>query len=349
MGHPLDGERLLYKGDTGGMLQELERFPEACRDAIEKAEEAISPLKLHGFENIVIAGMGGSAIGGMILKDWLEEHSKTPITISRDHHIPGFVGPDSLTVAVSYSGNTVETLRSMRKAIEAGSSIITITSGGEMLKTSKRNQIKSINLPQGMQPRAAFPYQFFSLAVLAKKIGCAFDLWHEVGDTIELLQRLRPIYWAKNAVRDNPAKQLANDVKGYIPIFYGSRLLRSVAYRYRTQFNENSKSPASSSFIPEALHNAVMSREAEKELLDRLCAVLIRDPLDGLNRDREDRFRDLLEERYGKTISIHASGKERLERIISSVYLGDYASVYLGLLYGKDPSSTESISILKES
>lgn len=349
MVHPLDDGGLLDKGDPGGMLQELERFPEACKEAIERTEEAISSLKLREIGNIVIAGMGGSAIGGMILRDWIAESSKTPITISKDHHIPGFVGSSTLMIAVSYSGNTIETLSSMGEAIEAGSTVVTVTSGGEMLKTSRKRQITSIPLPSGIQPRAAFPHQFFSLATLANKIECASELWHEVEDTIKLLQRLRPIYWEKSSVKDNPAKKLAEEIKGYTPIFYGSRLLRSVAYRYRTQINENSKSPASSSFIPEALHNAVMAREADKVLLDRLCAVLIRDPLDDLNRDKEDRFQDLLEERYGKTISINASGKNRLERILSSVYLGDYASIYLGLLYGKDPSSTESISILKES
>ncbi|MFP3951060.1 MAG: bifunctional phosphoglucose/phosphomannose isomerase [Candidatus Bathyarchaeia archaeon] len=349
MVRPLDDQRIIDEMDPGGMLGELRRFPEACREAIATAEEVALPFKAHDIHNILVVGMGGSAIGGMILKDWLEGCSKTPITTSRGHHIPGFVGPDSLTVAVSYSGNTLETLSSMREAIDAGSRVVAVTSGGEMLRIARENQIPTIPLPGGKQPRAAFPYQFFTLATLARRIGVASEIWHEVDRAIELLRGLRSSYWEETPARDNPAKQLAMEIRGYIPIFYGSRLLRSVAYRYRTQFNENSKSPASSSFMPEALHNAVMSREAEEGLLSGLCAVLIRDPLDGLNREREERFRELLEGRYGKTLEVQASGEGGLERILSSIYLGDYASVYLGLLYGKDPSSTGSISILKGS
>jgi len=146
----------------------------------------------------------------------------------------------------------------------------------------------------------------------------------------------------------NPGKELAMRIKGYTPYVYGGSLHEGVAYRYQTQFNENSKSPASSSAFPEAFHNSVMAREAPKELLERICALVLRDPQEEeATASRIDKFTELLAERFGRIVKVEARGEGRLARIVSALYIGDFASAYLGLLYGHDPSSNDSIDKLK--
>ncbi|MBN2335011.1 bifunctional phosphoglucose/phosphomannose isomerase, partial [Candidatus Bathyarchaeota archaeon] len=146
----------------------------------------------------------------------------------------------------------------------------------------------------------------------------------------------------------NPCKALAESVKGYTPFVYGSRLFEAAAYRYGTQFNENSKSPAAASFFPEAFHNSVMAREAPPELLRNTCAVILRDPKESEETAAKiSRFTDLMAESFGRVVEVEAHGEGRLARIVSALLIGDHASAYLGILYGRDPSSTDSIRTLK--
>jgi glucose/mannose-6-phosphate isomerase len=173
------------------------------------------------------------------------------------------------------------------------------------------------------------------------------SIWYEIEDTITLLQYLKEQYHETNPFKDNPAKKLADNFLDYVPMVFGSSLLRGTAYRWCTQFNENAKIPAANGFFPEVFHNFVMSREAEDKLLDQICAVILKDPKDLEDNDRIIKFSDMMREKFGCVKMIEAIGEGRLSRILSTVYLGDYVTTYLGLLYGKDPSAINSILALK--
>jgi glucose/mannose-6-phosphate isomerase len=152
----------------------------------------------------------------------------------------------------------------------------------------------------------------------------------------------------ESPLESNPSKRLADVVKGYIPVIYGSSIHEGVAYRYSTQFNENGKSPAWAGIFPEAFHNSVMAAEAEPGLLERLCVVIIHDPAESPEMAAKiGRFREIVGRRFGRVVDVHARGRGRLARILSALYIGDFASAYLGILYGRDPSTTGSIDALK--
>ncbi len=331
----------------GGILRSMENLPEGCREGIRLGEE-VELQHLEGLKprRIIIAGMGGSAIGGLILRDWLLDAS-TPIYVSAGYHLPGFTDDETLIIAVSYSGNTEETLTALMEAMERGCPILTVTSNGRMRKISEERGIPLIPLPRGLQPRASLPQQLFSIAVALRRIGVEAP-WDEVGEAIEVLEQLRPQLAPEKSPEANEAKSLALGLWGYIPHIYAPRRMEAVAYRLRTQLNENAKLPACSASLPEGFHNAVMGREGPKELLERLAALIIREPDEGEKLKRRiNAFRELLEESFGRVLELWARGRGLLPKILSALYIGDYTSLYLALLYGYDPSKIKSIELLK--
>ncbi len=348
MVHPLDDFDLIKRFDTNEMLKVIESFPEMSLDALKTVETYNLKIDKKDFRNVVIAGMGGSAIGGVLLRDWLQPTCHTPIIISKQYKLPSYVNENTLLLAVSYSGNTEETLSALNEAKIKQSSIIVFTSGGKMASYAEHEGIPCVKLPGGFQPRAAIPYQFFSLAAIARKIGLVDGAWSEVDETINLLNTLRSEMKLESPYASNLAKQIAFQIKGYIPFIYGSSIHEGVAYRWNTQINENSKIPAGSSSFPEAFHNAVMASEADSELLKNACAIFLIDPYEQKETAAKIQvFREIMSRRFGRLIEIHARGKDRLSRIMSALYIGDFVSTYLGLLYGRNPSSIDSINELK--
>lgn len=328
------------------MLNVITALPESAEDAIVDAEKV--NLRVRRFKNLVVAGMGGSAVGGLLLRDWLMQTSRVPIVVSRDYSLPGFVGRDTLLFAVSYSGGTEEALSAFEEGKAKGAKMVAFTSGGELEKRARTSRIVVYKLPAGFQPRAAIAHQFFTLAVAARKAGITQDSWWEVREAIDVLKTLREEMRPETPQRSNPAKKLAEELRGYVPLVYGSRIHEAVAYRWNTQLNENGKSPAGSSFIPEAFHNAIVAGEADKELLKTVCAVFLLDPAEGKHlAAKTRRFRDIIKPSFGKVLEVQARGEGRLARMLSALYVGDYVSAYLGVLYGKDPSTVESIDRLK--
>jgi len=342
----LDDLDQMRRIDPRGMLDVITALPESAEDAIEKAEKV--NIKYRRFKSLVVAGMGGSAVGGLLLRDWLQPISPVPIIVSRDYSIPGYVGRDTLLFTVSYSGGTEETLSAYEEASKRGAKIIAFTSGGELSKRTLPARVTTYMLPTGFQPRAAIAHQFFTLAVAARKAGIAGDSWWEVKEAIDVLKAIREEMRPDVPLWSNSAKRLAEEIKGYTPIVYGSRIHEAVAYRWNTQLNENGKSPAGSSFLPEAFHNATVASEGDPAILRHLCAILLNDPMESEHIvAKTHRFIDLLRPGFGKILEVEARGEGRLARMLSALYIGDYASTYLGILYGKDPSTVESINQLK--
>ena len=331
------------------MLEALSRFPESCGEGIDAAEALpFDALRGREFKAVVVAGVGGSAIGGHLLHDWLIESCPLPIYVSRGYRLSRFVDDETLVFTVSYSGNTEETLAAFDEALGRQCPVIALTSGGELRKLSIKKKIPLISLPGGMQPRAALPNQFFSMSTVMSRLALASDSWGEVGEALKVLGALRDELVLEKPTDENPAKRLALELRGLVPFVYGPRLFEAVAYRIRTQLNENAKVPAGSGSFPEAFHNAVMGREGPEGIRNRVCALLLRDPGETPTMRRKiDAFRGLLEGRLGRVLELEARGRGRLARMMSALYVGDYASTYLGLLYGLDPSSTDSIAALK--
>ena len=349
MAQLLDDIDHLKNLDKKNMLNAISRFPKNARKAINTAEKVeLGDIPEGKYSSILIIGMGGSAVGGLLLRDWLRESLEIPIIVSRSYHLPRWVNKNALVLVLSYSGNTAETYSQYLEAVDRGCKIVVFCSGGKLSQNAALRKIPRVIYPKGYQPRAAIAFQFFSLVTIVNRLGLPGILWDEIDEAIDVSSVLKDEMAVESETDINPAKRLAASIYGFIPLVYGGPLYESVCYRYSTQLNENSKIPAGTNFFPEAFHNSVMAREAKQNLLEKICVVVINDPnSESLISEKIKKFNELMVKSFGRVVEVESSGKGRLARMISALYIGDYASAYLGFLYGHDPSTTDSIDYLK--
>jgi glucose/mannose-6-phosphate isomerase len=333
------------------------KFPDNAEDAIKRAETLRIPksLKIGKYtihyrqpEKILVLGMGGSAIGGELLRGWLRKCSPIPIEVNRDYHLPAYADTNTLVFAVSYSGNTEETLSGFVEAVNRKCMIVGISSGGVLEKFCRSLKVPFLKLPSGMPPRSALPYLFFPLVLILKKFGVASKM-KEIKEALIVLRQLREEIKPEIPTSQNPSKQLASQLYGGIPIIYGFREYSSVAMRIKTQFNENSKIPAKYEEFPELNHNETVGWEGPRKLTKLFNVILIRDPNEPPEiRTRIEITKKLtLKRKAGKILEIYPKGKTTLAKMLSTLYIGDFASVYLAILYGIDPTPTEIINKMK--
>ncbi len=348
-GWDLDGVDGLSTADPGGMLGRVEGFEDQCREAIEIGRNAPLPPK-STFRNIVMAGMGGSAIGGDLLRTCFGGDFRQPWTVSRDYDLPGWVGKETLLLAASYSGNTEETLQAFEAGLSRGATVVCLTSGGELEKRARERDLPVVRIPGGLPPRAALGYSFFPLAVVLGRLGLASVADAALTEALGAIGRCREESGNSRPEADNRAKTLARSLRGYLPLIYsGNGLLSSVALRWKGQLNENAKQLAYTNVFPEVNHNEIEGWEAIGEPGRRIHLILLRDTEDSPRiRLRMDVTAEIIGDRAGRITELWSTGEGRMARMFSLVCLGDFVSVYLALLSGVDPTPVENITRLKK-
>jgi len=357
----LDQSKEIEKIDKGGMLKVCIKMPEHCRDAIQRAKQTKIPEKVKVSEKIaiqykrpsqiIVAGMGGSAIGGEILKDWLKDRIPIPIEVCRDYALPAYANKNTLVFAVSYSGNTEETLSAFLNAVKRGCMIITVTSGGHLISLSEKMHIPSLTIPMivGCPPRAAIAYLFFPLPILMEKMGILSNVGEEIEEAIGILERLSRENAPQIPTKNNRAKKLAIELENTMPAVYGFRQYAAIAQRLKAQFNENTKIPSKQEVFPELNHNEVMGWEAPEPLTKKFSTILLRDRNEPPEiRHRIEATKLLALNKTQKVLEIHAEGEGKLAKMLSAMYVGDLASVYLAILRGTDPMPVETITKIKK-
>ena len=316
--------------DQSNMLSVLESFPKQCEQALNLAKGITVP---EGVTNVVVTGMGGSAVGGDILRSYLSS-SKLPVMVNRDYSLPNFIGEDTLVIAVSYSGNTEETLSAVQEAQKKKAKIIAITSGGKLAQIVKT----VIKIPAGYQPRAALGYLFFPLLGVLFNAGFA-DVRNS--DLNEMLTILKDTSYFREE-----GKRIAKLIDGRLPIIYSSEQFAPIAYRFKTQINENAKYPAFTGVFPEMNHNEINAVGS----LDRKRYVMffIRNPQDHARiKKRMDICSQILSQKVDVE-DIVPRGNSLLARMFSTMYIGDFASYELAIRLHIDPSPVEVIEWLKK-
>jgi glucose/mannose-6-phosphate isomerase len=339
----LDISERILKIDESGMLDDLLKTANYCRDAIERAEQIIVSKNVNP-KNIIIIAMGGSAIGGEILHDWLRDRLSISIEVCRDYNLPAYVNNETLVFVNSYSGNTEETLTGFLSAIQRKCYVISITSGGQLEKFSKKLELPHLIIPTGLQPRVAIPYLFFPLPILLEKLGLLTNVKEELNEAIDFIDRVCKTNAPDIPMNNNKAKQLATGLYDSIPVIYGFRQYSSVAHRLKAQFNENSKVPSVSNVFPELNHNETMGYEASEKLTKTQSVILIRDPKEPPEiRNRIETTTALVLNRAKNLQEIWAKGNGKLAKMFSVLFTGDFASVYLAILQSKDPTPVNLI------
>jgi glucose/mannose-6-phosphate isomerase len=343
----LDDVQALHDLDSMGMLGAAWNLPEQCEQAWSLAQDLPLP-QVRDWRQILVTGLGGSAIGGDLLRVFAGDKLGIPVLVNRDYTLPWFVDRNTLVFAVSYSGNTEETLNAYDAARERGATIVAITTGGQLGRRAAADGVPVVRVPRGIAPRSATGYLFIPMVALLERLGMFFGMRAEVEGLVAHLRELRRRYGSETPVRNNPAKQLALNLQNRLPVIWGvAGTTEVVAQRWKGQFNENAKAPAYWNVFPELNHNEVVGFGQPEEILDRIWLVLLQDEADHPRvKLRMKITRDMVKKAAGIT-EVQSSGPNGLARVYSLIYLGDYASMYLAALAGIDPGPVRVIDYLK--
>jgi glucose/mannose-6-phosphate isomerase len=301
------------------------------------------------YGNIVITGLGGSAIGGDIIRTYALQKAQVPVIVNRDYDMPNFVNKDSLVLTVSYSGNTEETLSAYQQARSQGASIIAVTSGGKLAEIAEEDGYAVVKIPGGLAPRAATGYLFGPLALILEELGIVQGSTTDLEETVQVLKAIREGIHPGVDIPQNQAKAIARDMKDSLPIIWGSTARsETAALRWKGQINENAKSPAYFNMFPELNHNEIVGFGMPKDLLARLVIIILRDPGDHSQvKKRIEISKEIIRTHVKKIIELETQGESFLAKFYSLAYVGDYASFYLALEYGINPNPVEVIDYLK--
>lgn len=327
--------------DPHGVGRILAEFPSQCRRAL--ALTASPPLTPFIPRHVVVAGMGGSAVAGDLVAALATDRLAVPVTVWRGYGAPAFVGPESLVVAVSYSGNTEETVSALAAALRRGARSVVLTSGGNLAELARQHALPFVRLPPGLMPRLALGYLFFPLLGILESLG--LPLAHEP-EREEALTVLDVMGEELTLEADNEAKQLARILLGRVPVVYGNALTDMAAYRWKTEVEEHAKLLAFHGRLPEVDHNEIEGWS--DPLAAGFHAVFLRDPQEGeAGVSRVRVTQELIRTRAGGVTDVWARGEGRLARLLSLVYLGDWVSYYLALLRGVDPWGVPALAEVK--
>jgi glucose/mannose-6-phosphate isomerase len=324
----------IARRDPHRVRDELRRFPEQCREALRlRADPALST---SAPQLVVVAGMGGSAVSGDLLAAALADRASVPMLTHRGYGLPPGVGASTLVVVSSYSGETVEAISALEAAVKAGAVAAVTTTGGRLGALAALHRIPTVRLPGGTMPRLALGYLFFPLLGIARAAGLPTPREAEVTEAIDLLDAMSSELAPEQATPGNEAKRLASEVGDRIPVVYGGQLTASVAYRWKTDVEENAKRFAVAGAVPEMNHNEIEAWRAPD--VARLHAILLRDSAELADIGR--RFaavRAMVVAIAGSVSDVRARGDGRLARLLSLVCLGQWTSYYLALRSGVDP------------
>lgn len=321
-------------------------LPEQFQRGVEISEH-FSANGLPKPRTIVLAGVGGSASGGDLVKALVDEEGRIPFFVSRDYTVPNWVDRDDLVIAASYSGNTEETLSAYEDARRRGSQIVAVTSGGTLANQAERDQMPVIRIPAGQPPRTALGYMFASVL----RIATAFDAIpiQDIQGAIRALKDTVNACGPQVPTAENIAKRIATGLTRKVGLVYGlGGWQSSVAYRWRCQINENGKNLAISHGFPELNHNEILGwiEAAEQNPNGYACVILKGGIATGQMKKRLHVTEQLIGSR-AEFFHARALGETRLAEMLSLCLLGDFVSIYLAALNGVDPESIDWINVLK--
>jgi glucose/mannose-6-phosphate isomerase len=331
--------------DATGQLNDILSLPEHLRDGLWRVESAIM-AEWDSPAGLVVAGMGGSAIGGALARAALGDHASRPIFVTRAYGLPPWTTPDTTVLCASYSGNTEETLACYESAGALGAQRVAVTTGGRLAEMARADGVPVIPLPGGLQPRAAVGYMTVAALEVAALCGAGPRFTSEIDVAASHTEQL-VAEWGPDALEDSLAKQTARALFGTAPVIAGAGLTVPIAYRWKTQINENAKQPAFAHELPELDHNELEGWEGAQQI-GRFSAVFL-DDSDAHPRvkERMNLTEKLISDNAAASVRLETRGQTTIERVISLVLLGDLVSIYLAAMRGVDPGPVQLIERLK--
>jgi len=340
----LSRERIAHV-DASDQLGDVLALAEHLRDAMWRVESAI----MQDWDTpagLVVSGMGGSAIGGALARAALGDHASRPIFVTRAYGLPTWTTPDTMVLLASYSGETEETLACYESAGALGAKRTVATTGGRLAEMARADGVPVIPLPGGFQPRAAVAYMMVAALEVAALCGVGPRLTSEIDVAAAHCEQL-VAEWGPDAPEDSLAKELARGLYGTIPVIAGAGLTTPIAYRWKTQINENAKLPCFWHELPELDHNEICGWEGAREV-GRFSAVFLDDSdVHPRLKERIELTEKLIADNAVARYRLQTRGQSSVERVVSLVLLGDLVSIYMAALRGVDPGQVRLIDELK--
>ena len=343
----LDDARAVRDQDPGDMLGAVAALGSHFREGYSNGVAATGLPDLADVRNLVFCGMGGSAVAGDVLRSVFRDRLGVPVEVNRSPELPEHAGPHSLVVASSYSGNTSETLAAFREATKRGCRAIVVSSGGTIVDEAGGAGVPVVRVPGGFQPRAALGWLASTALGALEAAGLLPPLAEDVAETAAEADARAAACGPDTPAGDNPAKRLAEEIGERIPVIWGAEGIGAVAAaRWKTQCNENGKVPAWCASMSELDHNEVVGWT---EPFGRAHSVI------ALRHEAEDpeiaaRFPlalPIAADAGADTHEVWATGRSSLARLVSLISLGDFASAYVAIRKGVDPTPVVVIERLK--
>ena len=328
----------LEKIDTRGIFKIYDKWPKIAQESFESNPE---PVSFENIEHIVFAGMGGSGAIGDVFSSILSK-TKIQINVVKGYLLPATVNSDTLVIVVSVSGNTAETLAILDSAHKLNCKIIVFSSGGKMIDFCIKNKIQYIRVTQYHSPRVSFVSYLYTML---KVLYTVFAIKEEdILESINELKKINSKINSSNLTSTNPAINLAEWITG-IPIIYYPFGLKSIAIRFKNSLQENSKMHAITEDVVEACHNGIVAWEGE----NNIKPIILRGSHDYIKtKERFDILKVYFKEKNIDFYEIYSNNESILSKIISLVYLLDYATIYFATLSKIDPSPVNSIDYFKK-
>jgi glucose/mannose-6-phosphate isomerase len=325
--------------DSAGQLDDVLAMPEHLRDALWRFESAkVGEIDATG---LVVCGMGGSGVGGLLAEAAFGDRLSKPMLVVRDYEPPSWTPLRHAILCCSYSGNTEETIACFEAAEALGAKRLVATTGGALAEAARKADVPVVGIPAGLQPRAAVGYLFTIAAEAAAAVDAAPGLRTEIDAAAALLESERERIAGR-------AAELAAELEGTVPLFYGCDLTAPVAYRWKCQVNENAKWPAFFHLLPEMDHNEIVSWSGASEAAPFSAVFLTDSDQHPRERRRAELTAELIAPDAERVITLETKGETRTQRLLSAVLLGDLVSLHLAARRGIDPSPVEVIERLKD-
>jgi len=317
----------------------IQRFPEQLRAGLEIARQS-SGFKLPRTpKQIVISGMGGSGIGGLVVRSLVGRQLPVPLAVVHNYTLPGWCNEDTLVICSSYSGNTEETLATFADAQRRSCMTACVTTGGELLSLAERFDAPLIVLPGGMPPRTCLGYSVNALLILLQYAGLLDGSWQE-----DILSTAAFLEQKKSAIRKK-AKEIAPQITQTIPVIYSDAILEPVALRWKQQLNENAKMHCFQHSIPEMNHNELVAYVQQDT---RCSAIFLRHGEEHPRvAKRMQLSMELIRPKTSCLFEITAEGNNKMQQLFHLIHTGDWLSYELSLLRGVDAVDISILESLK--
>jgi glucose/mannose-6-phosphate isomerase len=340
--------------DSLGFLDAVGGLPEQLADAHRSARATLERAPLPSpdeIDHVVVLGMGGSGIAGDVLAAAANATLAVPVVVLKQLRVPRFVGPRTLSFAVSYSGDTDEALQMAASALDAGARVVAISRGGALEALAREHEAVHVPCPDGYLPRAAVGALLTPLFVTLERIGLLPDAGEWLDQAGRQLAARREKCLPSVEAPANPAREIARRIGTTIPILYGGGALGAVAaQRWKCDVNENAKAPAFWNAYPELDHNEICGWGQHGDVTRQVFTLV--ELRHGFEHEQLDaRFaltRALIEETLAQVLEVHAEGDGRLAQLLDLMYVGDWTSCYLALDHDVDPGPIDTIFQLKD-